>query len=174
MFNKLEKFKNGSIWNGFYKVNGFIISIVGVGLTLMEFATVFFRYVLKKDIFGGEEIILLLAWWLYFLGSIGGSQEDTQIKADMIDVFCRNKFIVDMSKGIAKALECAIFIFCTYLTGLMLSTNFVKMPVTTGLKIPYVASQIPIIIGFIFMAAFAFFWSLYFIARALDSKGGKK
>ena len=49
---------------------------------------------------------------------------------------------------------------------LLLQTNFVKMPVTTGLKIPYVAAQLPIAIGFFGMAVFAVYWALYYISKA--------
>lgn len=66
-----------------------------------------------------------------------------------------------------------MFIFCTYLAILMLQTNFVKMPCTTGLKIPYVVSQLPIAIGFFGMAVFAVYWALYYISKAFfEHKNG--
>jgi uncharacterized membrane protein len=77
-----------------------------------------------------------------------------------------------MSKGIAKALEFVVFALCTYMTILLLQTNMKKMPVTTGLKIPYLASQIPIAIGFVGMALFALYWALYFVARASERRKG--
>lgn len=168
MHQKIADFQKTAIWRGFYSVNGALISLAGVCLTLVVFATVVARYVFKQDIYGGEEIILLFAWWLYFLGGIGGSQEDSQIKADMIDILCSNKTIVDVCKGIAKALESIVFLICLYLTILLLQVNFVKMPVTTGLKIPYVCSQIPIAIGFLFMALFAIYWAVFFITKAVE------
>lgn len=173
MHNKLSNIQNSAAWKLIYKANGGLISLAGALLTLMVFVTVIARYVFKQDIFGGEEIILLLAWWLYFLGGIGGSQEDSQIKADMISIFCSNETIVDLFKGIAKAVECIVFFFCTYLSILLLRTNFVAMPVTTGLKIPYVASQIPIAIGFLGMAVFALYWALFYVTKAIEHKGGE-
>lgn len=174
MFKKLEDFQQSKLWKGFYNVNGVIVSIAGVCLTLMVFITVVARYFFKTDIFGSEEIIMLFAWWLYFLGGIGGSQEDSQISADMIDVFCSNKFIVDLCKGIAKLVEAVVFFISTYFTIIMLKTNFIKMPRTTGLKIPFVASQFPIAIGFFFMALFAVYWGLYFISAAVEGRGENK
>jgi len=172
MYQKLENFRKSGLWRGFDKVNSFFISLSAAALTLMVFATVVSRYFFKRDIFGSEEIILLFAWWMYFLGGIGASQEDSHIKADMIEVFSSNQYIVDMSKGIAKALEFVVFALCTYMTILLLQTNMKKMPVTTGLKIPYLASQIPIAIGFVGMALFALYWALYFVARASERRKG--
>ena len=172
MYKKLENFQKSGLWRGFDKINSFFISLSAAALTLMVFATVISRYCFKKDIFGSEEVILLFAWWMYFLGGITGSQEDSHIKADLIDVFCKNQYIVDMTKGIAKALEFVIFSLCTYMTILLLQTNMVKMPRTTGLKIPYLASQIPIAIGFFGMALFALYWALYFMARAGERRKG--
>jgi len=172
MYKKLEDFQNSALWRGVYGVNGLIISLTGVALTLVIFATVIARYIFKTDLFGSEEVILLLAWWMYFIGGIGGSQEDSQIKADMIEVFCSNKFVVDLAKGIAKALESLVMFLCGYMSILMLQTNFIKMPVTTGLKIPFVASQIPIAIGFFGMGIFAVYWALYYCSKALYEKNG--
>ena len=172
MLQKLEDFRKGKIWCITDKIVSALTSVAGIALTVVIFAVVVARYGFKQDIFGSEEIILLLAWWLYFMGCIGASQEDSQIKADMVDVFVSNQFIIDLTKGIAKALEAAVFFFCTYLTYLMLAVNMVKKPVTTGLKIPYLASQIPIFIGFIGMALFAVYWAVYYIVKAVDGKKG--
>ena len=46
------------------------------------------------------------------------------------------------------------------------------MPVTTGLKIPYLVSQVPIFMGFIGMALFAVYWAVYYIVKAVDRKKG--
>ena len=81
MYKKLEAFQESKLWRGVYAVNGYLISFCGVALTCVIFAGVIMRYIFKRDFFGSEEIILLFAWWMYFLGGIGGSQEDSQIKA---------------------------------------------------------------------------------------------
>ena len=173
MYKKLQEAQESKLWKGFYNINGYIVSICGIAVTLVIFAGVIMRYVFKRDFFGSEEIILLFTWWLYFLGGIGASQENSHISADMVDVFCSNKVIVDMTKGIAKALEAIVFFLCTYMSVLLLMTNIQKWPVSTGLKIPYVTAQAPIVIGFFGMAVFAVYWSMFYISKALhDRKNG--
>ena len=173
MLKKIEDFQKGKLWCGVDKFVSALISLAGIALTAVIFVVVIARYVFKTDIFGSEEIILLLAWWLYFMGGIGASQENSHISADMVDEFCSNKVIVEMTKGIAKALEAIVFFLCTYMSVLLLMTNIQKWPVSTGLKIPYVAAQAPIVIGFFGMAGFAVYWSMFYISKALhDRKNG--
>ncbi|MCD8140304.1 MAG: TRAP transporter small permease [Planctomycetaceae bacterium] len=50
-----------------------------------------FRYILHRDFFGGEEIIVFFAFWMYFIGSAVASYEDTHITADIIRTCLRTK-----------------------------------------------------------------------------------
>lgn len=102
MYKKLEEFQKSKLWNGFYAANGYFISFCGIALTCVIFAAVVMRYCFKLDFFGSEEIILLFAWWMYFLGGIGGSQEDSQIKADMVEVFAPTDSSLTWSKVLPR------------------------------------------------------------------------
>ena len=62
-----------------------LISIVA----LMEFYQVLMRYVFEIPVMGLEEILVYPTLWLYFLGSVNASREDTQIKANVLDVFLK-------------------------------------------------------------------------------------
>jgi len=172
MFNKVADFQNSKCWKIVYGIVGGLTSVVAAFLTLFVFITVISRYVFKSDIFGSEEIILLFTWWMYFIGGIGGSIEDSQIKADMIDVLVSNKIIVDICKGIAGILEFIVFVLCGILAANLVATNLVKMPVTTGLRIPMVCLQIPLVIGFFGMALYGLYWGLYYITRSSYRKNG--
>lgn len=63
----------------------FLISTVAA----MEFYQVIMRYVLEIPVMGLEEILTYPTLWLYFLGSVNASREDTQIKANVLDVFLK-------------------------------------------------------------------------------------
>lgn len=43
---------------------------------------VLFRYILRTDLFGLDEVELLLAFWIYFIGGAFGARYGVQIKAD--------------------------------------------------------------------------------------------
>lgn len=82
-------------------------------VALMEFVQVVMRYIFEMPIMGLEEVLVYPTLWLYFLGSVNASREDTQIKANVLDVFLktyRSKLIV---RVIADALS---LITCSWLT----------------------------------------------------------
>jgi TRAP-type C4-dicarboxylate transport system permease small subunit len=67
-----------------YSLAGLITIVAG-----MQFIQVIMRYVLKQPLMGLEEILIYPTLWLYFLGSVNASREDTQIKANVLDIFCK-------------------------------------------------------------------------------------
>ncbi len=74
-----------------------LISIVA----LMEFYQVLMRYVFEIPVMGLEEVLVYPTLWLYFLGSVNASREDTQIKANVLHVFMKT----DRTKLIVRVIE---------------------------------------------------------------------
>jgi len=172
MYEKLLAFQDSKLWKGIYGVVGGLTSVVSAFLTLFIFITVIARYVFKTDIFGSEEIILLFAWWMYFIGGIGGSMEDSQIKADMVDVFVANKAVVDICKGISGILEFVVFTLSGVLATNLVIENIAKMPRTTGLRIPMICLQTPLAIGFFGMALCGLYYGIFYFARSKYRREG--
>ena len=80
----------------------------------MEFYQVVMRYILELPVMGLEELLVYPTLWLYFLGSVNASREDTQIKANVLDVFLktdRSKLIV---RVIADLLSVIVASWLTY------------------------------------------------------------
>ena len=63
------------------------------------------RYIFSGNFYGSDEIIMLFAFWLYFMGAVYGSYEDSHIKADLLNVYIKNMRIKD---GLAILAQ-----FCT-------------------------------------------------------------
>ena len=79
----------------------FLISTVA----LMEFVQVVMRYIFEIPIMGLEEVLVYPTLWLYFLGSVNASREDTQIKANVLDVFLKTDRSRQIVRVIADALS---------------------------------------------------------------------
>ncbi len=80
----------------------------------MEFYQVLMRYVFEIPVMGLEEILVYPTLWLYFLGSVNASREDTQIKANVLDVFLkadRSKLIV---RVVADLMSLVTVLWLTY------------------------------------------------------------
>ncbi len=158
MYEKVKNFQNSKFWKLGEKLNGLLLMFFGIGATAVIFSAVIARYIFHLDIYGNEEIILILAWWLYFIGAMNGSMEDSQIKAEMMDIFLKNRIVLMKIKGIAKIIEGIVFAASSVLSINLVKLNMIKMPKTTALKIPFTVAQFPIALGFIFMAFYAFYY----------------
>ena len=78
------------IWKLMEALMRWLLMISGVLLIVVITISVFMRYVLKSALFGSEEILALLAIWLYWIGGAYGSYEDSHIYADKTGKMIRN------------------------------------------------------------------------------------
>ncbi len=172
MYDKLVKIQESGIWRVIDKINGILLSICGVLAVVTIFANVIARYIFKTDIYGMEEIILVIAFWLYFIGGSNASMENSHIKADLVDVFVKNKVKMYTINGMAKLVEFITMAVLSAWSIDLVVLNAIRMPKTPGLKIPFIVSQIPIAIGFVIMTIFAAYYCLLFFSHAAKIKKG--
>ncbi|RRJ82867.1 TRAP transporter small permease [Aestuariirhabdus litorea] len=52
-----------------------------------QFLQVITRYVFETPIMGLEEVAMIPTLWLYILGAVNASREDTQIRANVLEIF---------------------------------------------------------------------------------------
>ena len=64
-----------------------LICIVAFG----QFVQVVTRYVLEVPVMGLEETMLYPTIWLYMLGAINASRENTQIRANVLEIFIKTE-----------------------------------------------------------------------------------
>ena len=83
----------------------------------MEFYQVVMRYIFEIPVMGLEELLVYPTLWLYFLGSVNASREDTQIKANVLDVFLKTDRSKLTVRVIADADGCHRFLLA-HLLGL--------------------------------------------------------
>lgn len=155
---------------GFWKV---LISIEEYILVITSFVAacivaigVFTRYVLGIDFFGQEEIITLIAMWLYWIGGVYGSYEGSHIKGDILNTYIKNEKILKGINAFVYIVSIAISAVFTVWSYGYLMRNIAQWPVSTGLKIPLVICQVPLLIGFAMMTLY----ELYHLVKLLSSK----
>lgn len=69
-----------------YLLTGLII-VVALG----QFVQVVTRYVLQVPVMGLEETMLYPTLWLYILGAVNASRENTHIRANVLEIFLTTK-----------------------------------------------------------------------------------
>jgi TRAP-type C4-dicarboxylate transport system permease small subunit len=139
-----------------------LISIVA----LMEFYQVLMRYVFEIPVMGLEEILVYPTLWLYFLGSVNASREDTQIKANVLDVFlktARSKLIVRVA---ADVMALIVALWLTYWAWDYLRYALRVWKESPTLYIPTFYAECAFFIGLVLMTAYAA-WYLFKNARRL-------
>ena len=132
-----------------------ICSAVSTGCILYA---VFLRYILKSNFYGSDEIILLFAFWLYFIGAAYGSYENSHIKADLLNMYIKNMRYKDGLNLIAQAAT--VLVNCILLVWAYDSLLWAieKMPLTTSLKIPIAIPRSAIFVGLLLMAFYHIFY----------------
>jgi TRAP-type C4-dicarboxylate transport system permease small subunit len=68
-----------------------VLAVLIIIVAGLEFIQVVTRYVFKIPVMGLEEVLIYFALWLYVLGSVNASREDTQITANVLDVFLKTE-----------------------------------------------------------------------------------
>ncbi len=83
-------------------------------VALMEFYQVLMRYVFEIPVMGLEEVLVYPTLWLYFLGSVNASREDTQIKANVLDVFLKTDRAKLKVRLVADLMALTVSLWLTY------------------------------------------------------------
>jgi len=162
--NIIETIKKSVIWKFLIQIQRWILIASSIFLVLIMCLEVLLRYVFKTDLYGTEEIVVIFAFWLYFMGSSYGSYIKRHVKADVISQMLSKKnqaFLTVIIRLITSVL-CCLF---TYWAIDMIGYSLKYMPKTTGLGIPIVISQFSILVGYSLMS---FYSVVYFLEDFLS------
>lgn len=99
----------------FAKIMKYILVIFMVTIPVICGLDVVFRYFIKKPLHGSEEIVVLLAIWLYFLGFTSAAREKCHITARVLESTLKTNEAVAKLRMVDALI--AIFI-ASYLVGM--------------------------------------------------------
>ncbi|WP_136679980.1 TRAP transporter small permease [Neptunomonas sp. XY-337] len=80
----------------------------------MQFIQVITRYIFETPIMGLEEVAVIPTLWLYILGAVNASREDTQIRANVLEIFLSTERARRVLLVISESCSLAISIWLTY------------------------------------------------------------
>jgi TRAP-type C4-dicarboxylate transport system permease small subunit len=152
------------LWKALEKLMSFILIICGTLLVVVIGISVFMRYVMNSVFFGADEILIILAIWLYWIGGAYGSYEDSHISADMTDIFIKNDKVRQKFRLMVRGVALFISAVLAYWSVRYYAIRIIRAgTITTGLRIPHLASKIALPVGLCLM----FLYTLYHFIRAL-------
>jgi len=154
--------------NVLLRIKEYFLAAASLVMAFVFFFVVILRYLFDADLFAYEEWVLMIAFWVYFIGAAMGSFQNTHIKADfllsLIDNV-RTKWIV---VSITLLIEVLIGVVMVYWGWLMLMEEVSSYPnwqKTTGLGLPFFIPKFGIFLGFVLMA---FYTTLHLYSSLRD------
>lgn len=132
-----------------------VMMTAGILLPVIVTVGVFFRYVLKTDLYAIEEIEIFLAIWFYFMGSAYCSYKGTHITADILQAMTKSFSLRKIYTVVATGLSLVISVIFTYWCTDMVTYAWEKAPVTAVWKIPLVAQYLAVYLSMILMSIYA-------------------
>ena len=161
-------------WNGLVKLQEVMLIITSVLVALSLNVMVFLRYVLKADLYGIEEIIVLIVMWLYFIGGSYGSYKKSHIKAGLVAMFVKNGKALLWIELVQSLFTAFLFVVISIYSIQFLSWDFVVQSKTPLHQIPYAVGHAAVTVGFILMAFYALVYLIIDIRKIVfDHKAAK-
>lgn len=135
--------------------NRAILIVCNLAVMLIVVTAAVLRYALSIDFYASEEILMIFAFWLYFMGAAYGSYEKSHVEADFV-----LSWLGDSPAGRAVSLlrdliEIAVLLVLTYWAFLFVQFAFERWPMTPGWRIPLIVPQSAILVGFVLMTVHA-------------------
>ncbi len=136
----LTKLEQSKLWKIIPVIIQWCVVITGSVVTLIVFLETAFRLFDFLNFNGYEEILIMVAFWLYMLGCAHGSYEKSQIKADILEVMMKESAFKNFLRVLREILTVALsavftvwaFNLITYAIGVHTTTPVYRIPMTIG------------------------------------------
>ncbi|MFW6147118.1 MAG: TRAP transporter small permease [Thermodesulfobacteriota bacterium] len=132
-----------------------LIVIGGAGVTLTVVLQVVLRYIFKAPLFGLEEFSRLIAVWVYFIGAIFGTKQDSHVQGDVAERLfgtARARSVIKTITWCLSLLLCILFLYHSTKYSLWLYETGER---TTGLWWPRITSVGSMFFGALFMTLYS-------------------
>lgn len=162
-----ERIQQSGAWRLLLKIQRLIAVVSTVIVILVLGVVVVARYALEVNVLGYDEIILVGAYWMYFIGSSYASWEESHIAADILSQTAspKNKVLLSL---ISKIVQVILGIPLVYLGYELLKWDVQANPVTIDWGIPLLIPQASIFVGFLLMTFYSFVYMLRDYHRLKD------
>jgi len=152
--------RNKAWWRVLLRFQRAIMFISVVSVILLISSGAVMRYVFKMDFYGIEDVTLVVAFWLYFIGGAYGSYSKNHVSAEVIPNYMKNKKSRNIVLIIKTVMTATLNWIFTYWAFMLLMWGFERFGRTATLGIPLVIPQSALFIGMLLMS---FYTTIYAI-----------
>lgn len=152
-------FRNSLIFKFLLKIQEYILIICSVATVIIIGIEVALRYFFRADLLGYEEIVIILAMWLYFLGGSYTTYKKNHISAEVVNLFLteRAQKIVALFVSIITMIVAIIFALWGFD---FFRWALERKAMTSGLRIPLLLSQSALFFGYLMMAFYSLVYAI--------------
>lgn len=133
---------------GLLKLFNAIMACANIAICAMILIGAFMRYILSKDFYGMEELVLLIAFWMYFIGSAVATKEDTQVSADLITSVLKSERQKAVLALIRTVITTLLFCLLTKWAWDYLLWSISMRPTTAVYKLPMALEHAALLVSF--------------------------
>lgn len=135
-----------------------------------QFVQVITRYVFESPVMGLEEVSIIPIMWLYILGSVNASREDTQIRANVLEIFLSTEKAQRLLMVISESLSIVISAWLTWWAWDYFKYALRVWKETPTLYVPTFIYECSLFLGLLMMTLYVC-WHLYKNLRVLFTGG---
>lgn len=126
----------------------FLMIFSSIAIILTIAIGVVCRYFLKISFAGSDEILTILALWLYFVGGIYGSYEDCHINADILSMFVKKETSKHIVNVLVKTISLAVSLVLASWAFQYLELCLKLGGKTLVYKLPMMCSRAALVVGY--------------------------
>lgn len=156
------------------KCENFIVIVCCIAMITLVFLTVFIRYVFRTGYQGMEELVMLFAFGIYFIGAALGTYHETQITADMMSLFVRDPHKMHAIRAIQSLIDAILIGICAVYSTQQTLFMFRLGGRTTGLKMPIWINYTIVLVGLFLMSIYAFWHCWQYVQMFIHERANKK
>jgi len=139
-------------------------------VAILQFVQVITRYVFETPVMGLEEVAVIPTLWLYVLGAVNASREDTQIRANVLEIFLSTERARRILLVLSESCSLVISAWLTWWAWDYFRYAWRVDKETPTLYLPTLIYESALFFGLFFMSLYVA-WHLYGHIRTL-TRGG--
>ena len=154
-----DRIQQSKAWNVLLAFQRFVSACTTVVVVLVLGIVVVARYIFEMNVLGYDEIIMVAAYWMYFIGSSYASWEESHVAADILFQISSPKAQLSLSI-FSKSCQVLLGFPLIYLAYDLIKWDWIANPMTIDWGIPLIIPQASIFVGFILMTFYSFVYIL--------------
>lgn len=145
-----EKIENFFLWKWLLKTERAVMIFCCISVIVLIGIGVVCRYVLQINFQAKDEILMILAMWLYFIGGVeGGNYRDNHIKADVATLIFKSEKMRYILEIVVKAISFIVSILLAIWAIQYLELVLMIGGRTTVLGLPVLCSRLALVVGYV-------------------------